>query len=165
VAAVYEVTGPDPPTASPPAVGASAPAGSAVTVPAAVAGVSVHAVQDDLRRLRRGYRCLVPEPVAGVDEKLAQVLGGRALGAQAGRDQVLELGVGHLLGVGQAAATQRVPDDVGADVPWHDDGRADMRSVRAQVFDERLGEAPDRELGGAVGGLRPARAEGGPQSR
>ena len=100
-------------------------------------------------------------------------IGRRALGQHAGADQrglrvagdqLLHLGVAHLLCCRQATGAQGVRDDVGAYVPWHHDGDPDLRRVGAQVFDERLGEALDGELGRAVGRVRNARAKCRPEA-
>ena len=56
-----------------------------------------------------------------------------------------------------------VGDDVGPHVPRHDDGDADVRRVGTEVFDQRLGEPLDGELGRHVGGVRPPRSHACPE--
>ena len=48
-------------------------------------------------------------------------------------------------------------------MPGHHHGDPDLRRIGAQVLDERLGKALHRELGGAVGSVRHARAQRRPE--
>ena len=58
----------------------------------------------------------------------------------------------------------RIGDDLGADMPGHHDRAFDVRRVDREIRHQRLGEPLHRELGGAVGRVRPARTDRCPKS-
>jgi hypothetical protein len=67
----------------------------------------------------------------------------------AASEQLRDLGVGHLLSRRQAQEGEGVRRHVGANPAGHHDGDPDLGRDHAQLLDERLGEAPDRETGRA----------------
>ena len=88
---------------------------------------------------------------SSAEARLGQQAGADQLGPRVGGDPLARARVAHVPRLGLAMGAAGIGDDVGADVPGHHDGDPDLWRVGAQVFDQRLGEAFDGELGCGVG--------------
>src|SRR6516165_3692565 len=58
----------------------------------------------------------------------------------------------------------RIGRNVGADMAGHDDRTFDVRGIERQIGDQRFCEALDRKFCSTIGGVRPVRAERGPDA-
>src|SRR5204862_560619 len=130
--------------------------------------VGLDAVEDDLGRFRRtGRRLLGKSPLALGDDVADVVVGHRRdVAAHRGepRPRLRELLLGHRVGLTAALDLARVQWDRRADMAGHDDRAFDVRGVDAQIGDQRLGEALDREFCRAVGGVRDLRPDRSPEA-
>ena len=126
-----------------------------------------HTVEDDGRGARCRRRGIVLECLDTQRGQVADVFVGCAGHIDpATFDLLPDLGhllVGEVLGIA-AELDHRVACDLRADVAGHHDRGGEVRGVDPEVDDQRLGEAADGELGGAVRGVRADRAEARPET-
>ena len=125
-----------------------------------------HAVEDDGGRVGRGHRRALAEhgrrrsPRArGWRRRTSRPSGCPAVRAWP-RKSAAASSTGLVPGVDLLA----VDHDVGADVAGHHHRHLHVGRVHAEVLDQRLGEPLHRELRRAVGRVRDARAERGPEA-
>src|SRR6267142_539065 len=125
------------------------------------------AVEDDLCRRRRGHGSLVAKGPGTIGRNLLNVLirhrrrvDAHALETLAGHR---DFDLAQALGFATALDLAGIGNDRGADMAGHHHGAFDVRRVETEIVDQRFGESLHREFGGAIGGVRYARPDGGPE--
>src|SRR5690349_17971096 len=122
--------------------------------------VSLDAVEDDLGRFRSAGRRLLGKAPLALGDGLADIVvrESRVIAARRGdaRAGIRDLLLRHRVGLAAALDLARIQRDRGADMARHYDRAFDMRRVEAQIRDQRLGKALDREFGGRIGSVRDA---------